>query len=67
MLFLSLISQQFVLPDGHEVYGVLMEYVAAPSLGTGVARSLSREQQLGLVRVLVLLLLPSLTLFLHIL
>ena len=59
--------RQFVLPDGHEVFGVLMEYVAAPSLGTGVARSLSREQQLGLVRVLVLLLLPSLTLFLHIL
>ena len=65
MLFLLLMLQQFVLPDGHEVYGVLMEYVAAPSLGTGVAKSLSREQQLGLVSVLVLLVLLSLTFFLH--
>lgn len=41
---------QFVLPNGHEVYGILMEYVPAPSLKTGVARTLPREQQAQLVR-----------------
>jgi len=43
-------SHSFTLPDGHQLYGILMEFVPAESLSTGVAKALSMPQQEQLVR-----------------
>lgn len=47
--FFLLIYLQFTLPDGHQVYGLLMELVESEPLNTGIAKRLSTEQQIAFV------------------
>ncbi|KZT28358.1 hypothetical protein NEOLEDRAFT_1129754 [Neolentinus lepideus HHB14362 ss-1] len=43
-------SHKFILPTGHEVYGILMEYIPAMPLGQGYAIELNTKQQVELVQ-----------------
>ncbi|KAK7678313.1 hypothetical protein QCA50_018661 [Cerrena zonata] len=45
-------SHSFTLPNGHEVYGILMEYIPAPSLKSRIGQRLSKEHQVQLVQSL---------------
>lgn len=40
---------QFTFPGNHELYGVLMEYVPVPTLESGIAGTLPKDQQIELV------------------
>ncbi|TFK71472.1 hypothetical protein BDN72DRAFT_958036 [Pluteus cervinus] len=43
-------AHQFVLPNGHRLFGMLMEYIPAPSILGGIAKSLTVKQQHQLVK-----------------
>ncbi|TFK52177.1 hypothetical protein OE88DRAFT_1368248 [Heliocybe sulcata] len=43
-------AHKFTLPNGHEIYGVIMEYVSGTSLGSKDMNALTAQQQVQLVR-----------------